>query len=51
MKQLNNLTMTSDELLESLIDIPELEEIFKYILEDRYIMLLNSLDIKLVSKK
>ncbi len=48
---LNNLRMTSDEIIEQLSLIPELEEIFKYLLEDNYIALLNSLGVKLINKK
>lgn len=48
---LNNLTMNSDEIIEQLSMIPELEEIFKYLLGDNYIALLNSLKVKLINKK
>jgi hypothetical protein len=49
-KNLNNLTMSSDELLEELSNIPELEEVLKFLVEDKYIALLNSLNVKIINK-
>jgi len=50
LENFNNLTMDSDELIDKLSDFPELEEIFKFLFDDNYIALLNSLGVKLANK-